>query len=360
MSDKKLAVLVLSDGSTYFGRGIGAECIKSGELVFNTSMTGYQEALTDPSYAGQILMMTYPLIGNYGFSKEYTESKKVWVEGFVLKWAEKDPHHYKSDSSLEQYLKQNNTGCIYEIDTRMLTRKIRNFGVIPAALQVYSSGKSPDLKKLKEMALSTKYSNANFIPTVSCKSPQTFGISKKKVVLIDYGAKGNIIFELNKRGIQVILVPHNTPAEDILSQKPNGILLSNGPGDPAILKQEISQIKKLFGKLPIFGICLGHQLIAHASGATTYKLKFGHRGSNHPVMDKELNKVFITTQNHGFAVDEKSIPKDWEITHVNLNDNTCEGMQHKKMQIFCVQYHPEAHPGPRDSDYLFDKFVKML
>ena len=360
MAAEKKAVLVLADGAVIYGDGMGAECTRCGELVFNTSMMGYQEALTDPSYAGQILLMTYPLIGNYGISKECAESKKVQVEGFCVKWAENTPHHYKSVMNLDKYLQKNKVGGIYNIDTRMVARKIRNFGVMMSACQVYKEGKEPDIEKLKKMISETVYSNLNFVPEVSTKKREVFGKGGKKVALIDYGVKGNIIRELNKRNVQVIVVPYNASAEEISKLAPDGILLSNGPGDPAILKNEVSEIKKLIGKYPIMGICLGHQLLASAAGAKTYKLKFGHRGSNHPVLDRQLNRVFITTQNHGFAVDANSLPKEWEITHVNLNDKSVEGISHRSLPIFSVQYHPEASPGPQDSGYLIDKFVKML
>lgn len=356
MTGKK-AVLVLSDGSTYFAKGMGALASKTGELVFNTSMTGYQEALTDPSYAGQILLMTYPLIGNYGFSKEWQESERVWPEGFCVNSQEILPRHEKSSANLDRFLEDNGVPGIYAIDTRALTRKIRNHGVLPAAIQVYE--KEPDMRNLQELARTTQYSNLDFVQKASIKEPKKVGTGRHKIALLDFGVKGNIIRELLKRDCQVTIYPYNTRADEIISSSPDGIFISNGPGDPARLQKEVLEIKKLMD-FPIMGICLGHQLLGWVAGSKTYKLKFGHRGSNHPVLDKELNRVLITTQNHGFAVDEKGISKDWKITHVNLNDKTVEGLMHKSLPIFSVQYHPEAHPGPRDSMYLFDKFVKML
>ncbi|MEM4137731.1 MAG: glutamine-hydrolyzing carbamoyl-phosphate synthase small subunit [Candidatus Anstonellaceae archaeon] len=356
----KKAVLVLADGTKIFAKGIGANVCRAGELVFNTSMTGYQEALTDPSYAGQILVMSYPLIGNYGINKNYVQSSRVWVEGFVVKWAEKKPYHYLSEENLHSYLLKNNVGGIYDLDTRELIIKLREYGVMNAAYQIYEEGQKVDIKKLHKMAMELNYSKKNFVQLVSTKKIEYFGNGEKKVVLVDYGVKEGIKTQLLKRKVKVILMPHNSNYEQILAQEPDGVVLSNGPGDPEILKYEIEQIKKLLGKVPLMGICLGNQLIALATGAKTYKLKFGHRGSNHPVLDKNLNKVFITTQNHGFAVDEKTLPPEWEISHINLNDKTVEGIENKNMAAFAVQYHPEAQPGPHDSMYLFDKFLKML
>lgn len=356
MADKK-AVLILSDGSVHFGQGIGALTTKSGELVFNTSMTGYQEALSDPSYAGQILLMTYPLIGNYGFNEEWQESQEIWPEAFCVKTSEVSPHHEKNSTNLDKFLEHKGVPGICNLDTRKLVRKIRNYGVLPAAIQVYEQ--EPDLNYLQDLAKNTDYSNLDFVPKASIKEPKTVGNGKHKIALLDFGVKGNIVRELLKRDCTVTIYPYDTKAEQIISSSPDGIFISNGPGDPARLQPQIAEIKKLLN-FPIMGICLGHQLLGWVAGSKTYKLKFGHRGSNHPVLDKELNKVLITTQNHGFAVDEKGISKDWEITHINLNDNTCEGLAHKTLPIFSVQYHPEAHPGPRDSLYLFDKFVKML
>ncbi len=356
---KKKAVLVLADGSAYFANGMGAYGVKTGELVFNTSMTGYQEALTDPSYAGQILLMTYPLIGNYGFNQDWCESQKVWLEGFCTKTYEPNPNHICNQNSLnlDKYLQDAGVGGIYDLDTRQLTRKIRNHGVIASALEVYE--KEPDINHLIQLAKKTQYSQIDFVSSSSIKEPKTIGTSGKKVALIDYGAKGNIVRELLARKCQITIYPHDTSAQTIISSSPDGIVLSNGPGDPALLNKQIEQIKQLLD-YPIMGICLGHQLLARAIGAKTYKLKFGHRGANHPVLDKIENRVYITTQNHGFAVDENSIPKDWKITHINLNDNTVEGIEHNSLPMFSIQYHPEAHPGPQDSTYLFDKFVSKL
>ncbi|PIT84528.1 carbamoyl phosphate synthase small subunit [Candidatus Micrarchaeota archaeon CG10_big_fil_rev_8_21_14_0_10_45_29] len=359
MLKKKKAILVLQDGTAYSAEGIGACCTKAGELVFNTSMTGYQEALSDPSYAGQILIMTYPLIGNYGFSKEWQESDKVYVRGFCVRMAENAPTHFKSGSNLDKFLQDNEVGAIVGLDTRSIVRKIRNKGVMPAALQIHEAGEEPDMKTLLKLAKETDYSKIDCVTGASCKKIITHGEGKIKIALIDYGAKGNIINELLERKMQVMQFPHNASAEEIKKCSPHGIILSNGPGDPARLGAEVNEIKKLLD-FPIMGICLGHQLLGCAAGAKTYKLKFGHRGSNHPVMDLRTKKVAITTQNHGYALDEKTISNGWEITHLNLNDNTVEGIAHKTLPIFSVQFHPEAHPGPRDSEYLFDKFLKLI
>jgi carbamoyl-phosphate synthase small subunit len=261
--------------------------------------------------------------------------------------------------NLDNYLLSNGVGGICGIDTRSIVRKIRNCGVMPAALQVFEDDEA-DIAALVKKAKELDYSKIDFVEKVSTKSVQKFGAGLKKVALIDCGVKGNIIRELNKRGCEVFAFPAFTKAEEIISFSPDGILVSNGPGDPARLGLIVEQIKILIKDYPTFGICLGHQLLGMAAGSRTYKLKFGHRGSNHPVLDKALGKVVITTQNHGFAVDENRLGSDWEITHVNLNDNTNEGISHKSLPLFSVQYHPEAHPGPMDSMYLFDKFVKML
>lgn len=345
----KKAILILSDGTIIHGNGFGAVTSKVGELVFNTSMQGYQEALTDPSYAGQILTMTYPLIGNYGLDSKYAESERIQPSGFVIRELDKD-------SKLDEYLEEFGVPGIEGIDTRALVRKIRYCGVIPSSLTVYED--KIDINKIKK-ELTFDYSSINFVEKVSTKKEKIYGNkeNKKVVVLLDLGVKKSIIQELNKQGVGVISVPFNTTAEKIIAHKPDGIVISNGPGDPAMLTHVHKTIQDL-ANFPMFGICLGHQCIAHAFGGSTYKLKFGHRGSNHPVVDENKNKVIITTQNHGFAVDR--IPEDFESTYYELNDGSNEGMEHKEKPIFSVQFHPEASPGPEDCKYLFDRFVQSL
>jgi len=357
LNKEKKAVLVLSDGSVFSGTGFGATCSKVGEIVFTTNMTGYEESLTDPSYAGQILVSTYPLIGNYGTAPEWTESKKMWVQGYAIRKLCDLPHHEMSKSPLHLRMENEGVPGICGIDTRLLVKKIRNAGVMPACICTYE--KEADTGQMLQMAKKLDYSKINFVEKVSVGKATSFGKGSKKVVLIDYGAKMGIVRELNMRGVEVIVVPYNTPAEEIMAFSPKGILLANGPGDPALLVKESEEVKKLYD-LPLFGICLGNQVLAKSAGAKTFKLKFGHRGGNHPVLDLKENKVTITTQNHGYAIDEKSLPAEFEVTHKNLTDNTVEGISHKQLPIFAVQHHPEANPGSCDSKHLFDKFVKML
>ncbi len=358
MGVESKAVLVLSAGSIFFGKGFGATERRVGEIVFTTNMTGYEESLTDPSYAGQILVSTYPLIGNYGMQPEWCESSQIQVEGYAIRELCASPKHVKSASNLGKRMEDAGIPGIWGIDTRFLARQIRKSGVMPACLSVYD--KEEDTQELLSMARELDYSKVNFVEKVSVGEAKSFGKGSKKVVLIDYGVKMGIVRELNKRNVEVIVVPFNTGAEEMMGFKPDGILASNGPGDPALLVKESGELKKLFGKLPLFGICLGNQLLGQAAGAKTYKLKFGHRGGNHPVLDIRENRVTITTQNHGFAVDEKTLPHEFEVTHRNLIDGTVEGIMHRELPIFAVQYHPEANPGPCDSKYLFDKFVAML
>jgi carbamoyl-phosphate synthase small subunit len=359
MSTEKRAVLVLKDGTVIHGKGFGASASRSGELVFNTSMTGYQEALTDPSYGGQILLMTYPLIGNYGINREDSESDSVQVEGFAVRELSGWEEHRNSIKKVDEFLSDCGVPGISNIDTRFIVRHIRNSGVMPAMLACYDADKTMDIKKMLE-DLTFNYSSINFVEKVTVKKPKIYGEQNKKtIVLVDYGVKMNIVRELVARGMKVAVVPSYSTAEEIRSHEPAGIVLSNGPGDPSILTDAHKTIVKL-QDYPMLGICLGHQLLAHAFGGTTYKLKFGHRGSNHAVLDKSTGKVAITTQNHGFAVDERRIPKDFEISHVNVNDNTVEGLKHVSKPISSVQYHPEACPGPQDSKYIFDKFLKTI
>jgi carbamoyl-phosphate synthase small subunit len=355
---QKKAALVLSDGSVFFGKGFGSTGRRAGEIVFTTNMTGYEESLTDPSYAGQILVSTYPLIGNYGTQRAWCESNKMQVEGYCIRELCAAPHHVESTNALDKRMADAGIPGIWGLDTRLLVRKIRNSGVMPACLEVYEG--NADTSEMLALAKKLDYSKINFVEKVSVGKAESFGKGSKKVVLVDYGAKMGIVRELNKRGCEVVVVPFNMSAEEVLAFSPDGIMASNGPGDPALLVKESGELKKLFGKVPLFGICLGNQLIGQAAGAKTYKLKFGHRGGNHPVLDLKANKVVITTQNHGFAVDEKTLPKEFEVTHRNLSDGTVEGIAHKELPVFAVQYHPEANPGPCDSKYLFDKFVNML
>jgi len=357
---ERKALLVLSDGTSFAARGFGASTRSVGEAVFTTNMTGYEECLTDPSYAGQILAMAYPLIGNYGMCREWCESEKVHVQGFAVRELCREPRHVKSQQSLAKRLEDEGVPGIWGLDTRALVRKIRQSGVMPACLAVFDKGDgSAEKEEMLELAKKLDYSKINFVEKCSIGKTTSYGKGNKRVVLIDYGVKMGIVREMNRRGVEVVIVPWNASADDILSLSPKGIIASNGPGDPSVLTAQAETLKKLF-HLPIFGICLGNQLLAQSAGAKTYKLKFGHRGGNHPVLDVRENKVIITTQNHGFAVDEKGLPKEWQVTHKNLTDNTVEGIAHKELPIFAVQYHPEANPGPCDSKYLFDRFVAMI
>ncbi|MFH1685079.1 MAG: glutamine-hydrolyzing carbamoyl-phosphate synthase small subunit [Candidatus Micrarchaeota archaeon] len=354
-SEKLKAALILQDGTVFHGNGFGASAISQGELVFNTSMTGYQEALTDPSYGGQILLMTYPLIGNYGINDTDFESKKIHPQGFVVRSCSFDAEHRTCSSYLDDFLKQNNTPGIYGIDTRQIVRRIRNHGVVPSAIATYTD--TLDIEKIKKDLESFDYSGVDFVKNACVKKPQIYG-KGRKIVLIDYGAKMGIVRDLVARNCEVHVLPATSSAEEVGSLEPEGIMLSNGPGDPAVPTYAHKTIAELGGSCPIFAICLGHQLIAHAYGGSTKKLKFGHRGSNHAVIDILTQKISITTQNHGFAVDK--IPDGFDLSHINLNDKTVEGMCNKNKAIISVQYHPEAAPGPHDSKYLFDEFLKMI
>jgi len=358
MPEKK-ALLVLRDGSCFRGRGFGAEAVSEGELIFNTGFCGYQEALTDPSYAGQILTLTYPLIGNYGVNSEDFESEKIQVAGFVVREVCREPQHMKSKEKLDEFLTRFNIPGISNVDTRMIVRRIRNAGVMPACLSVYS-GREPDYKELLDRAKGLDYSKIDFVERVASRERKEWGAGGKRVVVIDCGVKMSIVRELVERDLSVVSVPPRTAAKEILAMEPDGIVVSNGPGDPMLLTYLAKTVRELAERLPVFGICLGHQIIAHAVEGRTFKLKFGHRGSNHPVEDLESGRVYITSQNHGYAVDERSLPKEFIVTHRNCNDGTVEGMRHKELPVFSVQYHPEANPGPLDSKYFFDKFRKVM
>ncbi len=352
-------ILALEDGSIFEGLACGAPGESYGEVVFNTSMTGYQEVLTDPSYKGQFVTMTYPLIGNYGVNKEDIESRKPWVEGFIMKECSKVTSNWRAVKSLRNYLKENKIVAIEGIDTRALTKHLRDFGSKKAVMSTIDSDRKRLVKKAKN---SPSIIGVDLVKGVTCKSKYSWSRKGRyKVVVLDCGIKYNSLRMLAQRGCRVEVVPASTTAEQILKLKPDGMLLSNGPGDPEGVLYVIETVKKLIGKLPIFGICLGHQILGLALGGRTYKLKFGHHGGNHPVRDLATKRVAITTQNHNFCLDVRSLKKiGVEITHINLNDNTVEGMRHKKIPLFSVQYHPEAGPGPHDAGYLFDSFIKMI
>ncbi len=359
MSAQKTAILALEDGTIFRGRAFGAEAQRSGEVVFNTSMTGYQEILTDPSYKGQMVTMTYPLIGNYGVNDEDAESRQPFVEGFIVKECSKIASNWRSRKSLGDYLTQNGIPGIEDIDTRSLTLRIRQAGAMNAVLSTLDQDEKDLVKKAKE---SPGLIGRDLVKDVTAAKPYEWSkAGGYKVIVLDCGVKFNSLRELALRGCKVTVVPAATTSKEILEMKPDGILLSNGPGDPAALDYVVKTVKDLMGRLPIFGICLGHQILGQAFGGKTYKLKFGHHGGNHPVKDLKTGRVHITVQNHGFCVDIDSLDKkDIELTHMNLNDNTLEGMRHKKLPIFSVQFHPEASPGPHDARYLFDKFVGMM
>lgn len=348
--------LILEDGSVYKGYGFGSDKEMAGEVVFNTAMTGYQETISDPSYNGQIITFTYPIIGNYGVNKDDYETINPSIKGIITREICKKPSNFRSQFTLDDVLKELDIPAISGIDTRSLTKKIREFGTIKGI--IVSIDKNPEevVKKLKEEKLPT-----NQIEQVSTKKAFVSPGRGKRVVLMDLGMKSGILRELNSRDCDIVVVPHDISAKEILRQNPDGIMISNGPGDPVDVPKTIQTIKELIGKVPIFGICMGHQLISLACGAKTYKLKFGHRGANQPVKNLITGKVDITSQNHGYAVDIESLKDtDLELTHIAVNDGTCEGVRHKKYPVFSVQYHPEASPGPHDPNYLFDEFIKSM
>jgi carbamoyl-phosphate synthase small subunit len=353
------AILALEDGTIFEGESFGATGERTGEVVFNTSMTGYQEILTDPSYKGQIVAMTYPLIGNYGVNMEDFESEKPHLSGFVVREASRIVSNWRSDMSLDDFLKKHKIIGIEGIDTRALTLHIRSAGAMKGIISTKDLDPKSLTKKAKE---SPGLVGRDLVKEVACKKIYEWNKKGKyKVVVLDCGAKHNIMRELAEKDCHVIVVPANTSAKKILSLKPDGVMLSNGPGDPAPLTYVIETVKELIPKVPIFGICLGHQMLCLALGGRTYKLKFGHRGANQPVMDLLTRKVEITSQNHGFCVDLKTLNQDEvELTHLNLNDQTSEGLRHKKYPVFSVQYHPEASAGPHDSKYLFDEFLRLI
>lgn len=360
------AILLLEDGTVFEGEGFGARVEAFGEAVFNTSITGYQEIITDPSYKGQIVTMTYPLIGNYGVNEEDIESCKPWLEGFVVKELSAIRSNWRSTMSLDEYLVKYNIVGIQGIDTRALTRLLR----LKGAMQGVISTQDLDLESLmKKLKSAPRLVGVDLVKEVTCKEPYNWphGIRntndgrRYKVVVLDCGVKFNILRNLVRTGCKVKVMPAQTSAEEISKLKPDGLLLSNGPGDPEAVTYVIETARKLLGKLPIFGICLGHQMLGLALGGKTYKLKFGHHGGNQPVKDLKTGKVAITAQNHGFNVDMKSIPdKNTVMTHMNLYDNTAEGLENKRLRFFSIQYHPEAGPGPHDANYLFDKFVHLM
>lgn len=375
-NEKKKALLILKDGTTFEGTSFGyeGEAGATGEVVFNTSMSGYQEILTDPSYKWQMVCMTYPEIGNYGINLEDVESEKPQVAGFIVKSYNPRPSNFRSQKSLSDYLKENKIPAIEGIDTRALVKHLRDKGAQPGMLAIGDVDSKSVLKEAKKLPT---MEGMDLVKEVTCKASYkwnegnwelgkgysdvgTIGRAPLRVIAYDFGIKRNILRNLVDAGFAVTVVPARTPAKEVLAKKPDGVFLSNGPGDPAAVTYAIENVSQLLGKLPVFGICLGHQIMGLALGGKSFKLKFGHRGGNQPVMDLSTGKVEITSQNHGFAVEESSLKNLAELTHINLNDKTVEGLANYKQKYFSVQYHPEASPGPHDSLYLFERFRKMI
>ena len=365
------AQLALEDGTIYQGRAFGAQGETSGEVVFNTSLTGYQEVLTDPSYRGQIVTMTYPLVGNYGINIDDDESEKVQVKGFLIRELSPIVSNFRSTEDLDHYLERHRVVGMEGFDTRSLVRKLRISGSLRGVLSTLDATPGELVARAKAIPLINGQDLVREVSPASSSTwtegfthPLTSYLSRhnsgRKVVALDYGMKRNIPRCLTQVGCQVTIVPGTATAEEVMAQNPEGIFLSNGPGDPAAVTYAVNTVKELLGKAPIFGICLGHQLLSLALGAQTFKLKFGHRGSNQPVRNELTGRVEITCQNHGFAVDKDSLPEGVEITHVNLNDGTVEGIRHAGLRAFSVQFHPEASAGPHDSSYLFEDFVRLL
>jgi len=357
------ARLILEDGTTYDGESFGSTANAIGEVVFNTSLTGYQEIATDPSYRFQIVTMTYPHIGNYGIEREVAQSDEPQVAGFVVRDAIETPSNALSQMSLADYFEQNQIAAIQGIDTRALTRKIRNEGAMRGMITTDASRNAGDI--VAEVRRAPSMSGLDLVQRVTALRAYPFDEHpehvKKRIAVYDFGCKRDILRHLTQVGCEVTVYPATTHADEILATRPDGVLLSNGPGDPEPVTYAQENIRALIGKVPIFGICLGHQLLGLALGGKTYKLKFGHRGGNHPVKDLRSGRVEITAQNHGFSVDPDSLSdSDVELTHINLNDQTLEGFRHRREPILAVQYHPEAAPGPHDSFYLFEEFMSLI
>ena len=361
MSKQTPALLALEDGRTFRGRSWAAEGEVCGEMVFNTSMTGYQEVVTDPSYAGQIVCMTYPLIGNYGVNDDDSESSRPWVEGFVVREASRITSSWRAEESLADYLKRWNIVAIEGIDTRALVRHIRDKGAMRACLSTIDLDEASLVEKARQ---SPPMENRELASAVTTDQPYEFpavGKEQFHVVCLDYGVKKNSLRELAERGCRTTVMPASTSAEQVIALDPDGIFLSNGPGDPASMNKEVNEIRELLkAQRPMFGICFGHQLLGRAFGGDTFKLTFGHRGGNQPVKEVSGARVEITSHNHGFAVNAESLPPEVEVTHINLNDRCVEGMRHKTLPVISVQYHPEAAPGPHDAEHHFQRFVDLM
>jgi carbamoyl-phosphate synthase small subunit len=357
----KPALLVLEDGTVFRGDAIGAAERTHGEVVFCTAMTGYQEALTDPSFAEQVLVMTYPLQGNYGINEFDVESRRIQVRAFVVREDCPTPSHWRSKRTLHDYLAENGIPGISGVDTRALTRKLRSGGVMMGVV-THDETAEEALGRLREMP---RYGSTDLVPWVSTRiaydyPPEGTERQGRKIVVIDLGVKYNILRVLYKLGCAPTVVPCNATAADVLALKPDGVLISPGPGDPMLLDYAVETARGLVGKVPIMGICLGNQVIGRVFGARSYKLPFGHRGANHPVRDEATGRVYITAQNHGYAVDDTGLSSDIEVSHRNVNDGTVEGLRHRREPIMTIQYHSEASPGPLDNMYLFDRFVEMV
>jgi carbamoyl-phosphate synthase small subunit len=360
------AYLVLEDGSVFAGESFGALGTAYGEVVFNTSMTGYQEILTDPSYAGQIVVATYPLIGNYGVNAADVESRRIQAAGYVVRQNAAYPSHARSTGTIHDYLAAEGVPGICQIDTRAVTRRLRSQGAMMGCITT----EMLPTQALARLAEVPRYVDIDHVPLVSTKEKYSWenivenrDFSKNSGIMVavtDCGLKFSILRNLRRRGCSVTVVPATATAEEVLALKPQGIVFSPGPGDPAMLGYAIRTVEGLIGKTPVMGICLGHQLLARAFGASTYKLKFGHHGGNHPVQDLATGKVYITAQNHGFAVDAATLPRGLEVSHLNLNDGTVEGMRHQRLPVMGIQFHSEAAPGPLDNEYLFDRFLSMI
>ena len=364
------AILALEDGTIFEGESLGAAGRTYGEVVFNTGMTGYQEILTDPSYAGQIVALTYPLIGNYGINPDDFESRAVQVEGFIVREAAEIPSNWRASQSLDAFLRERGIVGIKGVDTRALTRALRVRGVMMGAI---TTEETPS-QALERLRSSPSYAEADFVKKVTTETPYRWSVGREdsptkamksepprfRISLLDCGVKYNILRSLARLGCETTVYPCTATAAELLRENPDGIMLSPGPGDPARLDYVVNTVRDLVGKKPILGVCLGNQILGCAFGSRTFKLKFGHRGSNHPVKDLETGRVYITSQNHGYAIDPDGLKNGMEVAHINLNDGTVEGLKHRELPIFSIQYHPEASPGPMDSAYFFRKFVDRL